>query len=229
MKTIIRLQLLISYAFVVFCSGWTKAQYKRRHFLHTVVSSSLLTVAYLPSQARNLPEPTDRSRTQAATIETLIPILQLKQTAARLLRLIEEDATSPSIEALTKSIPTEEKSFKSIFDAYSDPVSYKQKFVDQNAFLVYYTKGFDGPGRPSMESDLPVKQTLQYGSRNDAWVAFHEFLAEYNYQKNNTNDVNVEYLMLPLKEMIKALDQYLSQAPSEEIAIALQTMNNSNT
>lgn len=190
---------------------------RRRTFLHTLVSSSFALVQ--PTQAAD-----HSTILKPATVESLIPVLQLQRTATRLLNLIEQDPSSPSIQALIKSIPSEEKPFKSIFDAYSDPLSYKQKFVDQNAFLVYYTKGFDGPGRPSIESDLPIKQTLQYGARNDAWVAYNDFLAEYNYQQQNTLEVNAEDLVLPLKVMMKALDQYLSQTPSQQIASALQTV-----
>jgi hypothetical protein len=162
------------------------------------------------------------------TVETLIPILQLQRTAAELLRVVELDSSSPYIQQLTKLIPSEEKSFKSIFDTYSDPVSYKQKFVDQNAFLVYYTNGFDGPGRPSIESDLPLKQTLQYGARNDAWVAYDTFLAELNYQQQSIAERNADDLVLPLKELIKALDQYLSQASSQQIASALEAIQTSS-
>ena len=43
------------------------------------------------------------------------------------------------------ALPREEKAFKRVFDEYSDAVDYKTKFMDQNAFLVYYTRGFDGP------------------------------------------------------------------------------------
>lgn len=211
------MKLFVLALLVAICSGWSVASLRRRTFLHTLVSSSFALVQ--PTQAAD-----HSTILKPATVESLIPVLQLQRTATRLLNLIEQDPSSPSIQALIKSIPSEEKPFKSIFDAYSDPLSYKQKFVDQNAFLVYYTKGFDGPGRPSIESDLPIKQTLQYGARNDAWVAYNDFLAEYNYQQQNTLEVNAEDLVLPLKVMMKALDQYLSQTPSQQIASALQTV-----
>ena len=101
-------------------------------------------------------------------------------------------------------------------DAYSVPVSYKQRFVDANAFLVYYSKGFDGPGRPTIEQDLPVKQTLQYGSRNDAWVAWEEFLVEWDFASKGEDDSKDE-LQQALDKTVKALDAYLSLAPVEDL------------
>ena len=56
-------------------------------------------------------------------------------------------------ETLLSKIPLIEKDFKKLFDEHSEGISYKQQFLDQNAFLVYYTKGFDGPGRPSIEEE----------------------------------------------------------------------------
>jgi len=40
------------------------------------------------------------------------------------------------LKTLEQNIPRDENDFKRIFDSYSTPVSYKQKFLDQNAFLV---------------------------------------------------------------------------------------------
>ncbi|GAX16802.1 hypothetical protein FisN_5Hu174 [Fistulifera solaris] len=194
---------------------------ERRAFLKTLASLKSALII-LPSQAS---ADTSQNRKPATgTVEALITILQLRRTTQQILDILEENPSSARIEILLKSIPSDEKSFKSLFDAYSDPLSYKQKFVDQNAFLVYYTKGFDGPGRPSIESDLPVKQTLQYGSRNDAWVAYNDFLAEYVYQQENPADSNVQELIRPLTEMGKALDQYLSQASSQQVASALDVI-----
>lgn len=121
--------------------------------------------------------------------------------------------------------PTDESGFKKIFDAYSDPVSYKQKFVDQNAFLVYYSKGFDGAGRPSIESDLPVKQTMQYGTRNEAWVAWDEFLSEIDYYKklissSTTTKIEKNDLLEPLSKTIEAVDTYLNLVPKDDLNIA---------
>eukprot|EP00797_Seminavis_robusta_P033364 Sro770_g200080.1 n/a (166) ;mRNA; r:47917-48414 len=147
----------------------------------------------------------------------------------QLLNSNNKDASTSSLALPSTSIvPREETTFKQLLDAYSDPVSYKQKFVDQNAFLVYYTKGFDGPGRPQIEDDLPVKQTLQYGARNDAWVAWDDFLVEWEFAGKTAKkegsalrtvvaDDSWEDLLPPLKRLLQALDAYLSLAPAEDL------------
>lgn len=162
-----------------------------------------------PASAKNLPGPVSVDTSQAGTAGALDPVLQLKKSLERLQTALEGQDSGTSVDSLVKSIPTSEIAFKSIFDAYSDPVSYKQKFVEQNAFLVYYSKGFDGPGRPSIESDLPVKQTLQYGARNDAWVAWEEFLAELEFQHQNPSEADKEDLSKPLSNAITAMSNYL--------------------
>lgn len=207
-------ELLVLTLLLFICNAWSGDSFRRRTFLETLALSFALV----------LPE----AQASTASVETLVPILQLQNTANRLLYLIQEGTSNPSVLTLIQSIPSEEKLFKNIFDAYSDPVSYKQKFVDQNAFLVYYTKGFDGPGRPSIESDLPVKQTLQYGARNDAWVAYNDFLIEFQYQQENAAEANEKELALPLKNMVEALDQYMRQTSSQDIATALQSIQNAS-
>ena len=59
---------------------------------------------------------------------------------------------------------------------------------DGNAFLVYYTQGFDGPGRPSIEQDSAqqVTQKAQFGLRNDAWVAVDAARSEVQYLRSQS-------------------------------------------
>ena len=102
--------------------------------------------------------------------------------------------------------------FKQLFDAYSDPVSYKQKFLDQNAFLVYYTKGFDGPGRPNIEDASDERQTLQFGARNESWINWESFLVELKYIDDSDND-SLKYLL----DTIKSVDSYLKLAPPQDV------------
>mmetsp|Transcript_22850 Transcript_22850/g.32219 ORF Transcript_22850/g.32219 Transcript_22850/m.32219 type:complete len:223 (-) Transcript_22850:128-796(-) len=137
-----------------------------------------------PASAANLPQTKNVDLSKTGTIETLIPIVVMRSSFLDLKSMItptDEDhvssllsnnAASNILSSLKKIVPSTENEFKMIFDRYSDPVSYKQKFMDQNAFLVYYTKGFDGPGRPSIESGEDPKQIFQYGARNDVWVAY---------------------------------------------------------
>jgi hypothetical protein len=125
------------------------------------------------------------------------------------------------------NIPTNEQDFKRLFDAYSDPVSYQQKFMDQNAFLVYYTKGFDGPGRPSMEdkeTTVNERQTLQFGARNEAWIAWDNFLVELPFLNDKDNDLD-KYL----QATIRAVDAYLSLAPKSNMQQANQEVLGTTT
>lgn len=160
------------------------------------------------ASAKNLPDRTNIDASKTGTLETLDPILILRERMEEICVSLERDDLK-KVKTLLASIPKSEQSFKAIFDAYSDPVSYKQRFVDQNAFLVYYTKGFDGPGRPSIESDLPVKQTQQYGARNDAWISWNDFLAEWEYQRNMPEEADVQELLKLIRQTIDAADNYL--------------------
>lgn len=126
-----------------------------------------------------------------------------------------------AISAAINNIPTNEKQFKKIFDEYSDPVSYKQKYMDSNAFLVYYTNGFDGPNRDSIEKDIP-KQTLQYGARNDVWNGFEELMDEMKFADASSS---IRDVLLPLNKVIHSLDEYLSYAPKGDIQKAELQIN----
>ena len=99
-------------------------------------------------------------------------------------------------------------------------MSYKQKFKDSNAFLVYYTKGYDGAGRPSLESADPFEelQTKQFGFRNDAWVNFDEARAELDYVISERADAADLVRMLSAADA--ALSSYLGLAPPGDLAEA---------
>ena len=172
-------------------------------------AASVWLNALSPAFAKNLPDPVSVDTSRTGTRETLEPILQLEAKLKGLSDAVAGKQSAADIDTLAKAIPKEEKAFRSTFDAYSDPVSYKQRFVDQNAFLVYYTQGFDGPGRPSIESDLPVRQTLQYGARNDAWVAWDAFCVELDYQRQNPEEADAEELQKHLQRAVSAIGSYL--------------------
>lgn len=189
---------------------------------------SVITANPTQALARNLPESTGADTSNTGTVATLIPIAEVRNKVQQL----DSDITT-AVKTLPKfptGLPRDERAFKRILDAYSEPVSYKQKFVDSNAFLVYYTKGFDGPGRQSIEDDLPVKQTMQYGARNDAWVAWEEVIIEYDFavkelQKNGDEvDWDKADIQKPLQRTLQALDAYLSLAPSEDLQEATKRL-----
>ena len=184
------------------------------------------------ANAANLPSNTGADLSRVVSIDTLLPIVAIQNNInSAKTQLMNSDigpstSVSPRIcsdilQTLSKEIPREEKTFKQIFDAYSTPVSYKQKFLDQNAFLVYYTKGFDGPGRPNIEDDENSIQTLQYGTRNDAWTAVDDLFVELEFGKNSKADDNTlstkGELVELLDKALKAVDSYLNLAPPQDL------------
>jgi len=197
-------------------------------------TASILAVQ--DSGAANLPKSNGANLSMTGTVKTLIPIIdiqnRLKAAADVLLisasnsleyRLSQEEIQT--IENLLQKVPIRNESqFKKIFDAYSTPVSYKQKFMDNNAFLVYYSKGFDGPGRPSMESDSVPMQIIQYGFRNDAWAWVDEFTNEFDFVQKGGED-ELKDLLEPLQKSVKAIDSYVNLAPDDDVQLARQMLD----
>ena len=182
-----------------------------------------------PCSAANLPTSTGADMSRTGTLEKLIPLVAMenalmsaKQT---FLKASDDSAiTADTIEAISKvlasSIPPEQTLFKRKFDEYSEPVSYKQKFMDQNALLVYYTKGFDGPNRPPMESSadpIPL-QSIQYGLRNDAWTNYDELLSELSFFSPSSS--TIDDILKPLDNCIASFEAYFSVAPASDVADA---------
>lgn len=191
------------------------ADTQRRKYL-VLVSYSFFGVlgGGVPASAGNLPEGTGADLSKVGTVEALVPILAVRNSLDQL-KLQLAKPSRPGLVSIDTSIPKDEMAFKKLFDAYSDPVSYKQKFLDQNAFLVYYTKGFDGPGRSNIEADINQRQTEQFGLRNEAWIAWENFLAETAFLQEEDNDC-IAYL----NATIRAIDSYISLAPANDVKIA---------
>jgi hypothetical protein len=180
-------------------------------------ASLVLPGALRPALAKNLPYVATSDISKVGTVDALLPIIKLLDS---LQKLQAEIKRSPDVfiqRALDSQLPSSEQSFKEMFDSYSEPVSYKQRFLDQNAFLVYYTRGFDGPGRPSIEEDVNVRQTLQYGYRNEAWVAYEEFLCEIRYSGKHPEEFEEIDALQPLATAIESIEKYLSEATSEAV------------
>ena len=180
---------------------------------------TILLTQGISVRAANLPQSYAPAGSKPLSLESLVPILQLDKDLGRIEAVLGGYDKAKDIQALQRlidSIPSKEQDFKAVFDAYSIPVSYKQKFLDQNAFLVYYTKGFDGPGRRSIEDDLPVLQTQQYGYRNDVWVAWDSFLAEYAFVLQNTDEDDWGELVRSLAAVRQAVEAYLSTVPPDQ-------------
>jgi len=182
------------------------------------------TTAILSALARNLPESYGASKRNVGQLETLIPIVKIDrhvQEAINILSSKKEELVH--LKALLDMLPTTERAFKATFDEYSTDISYKQRFLDQNGFLVYYTNGFDGPNRSKIDSDDQdptsdvYKQEAQYGARNDAWVAIDDARSELDYLLT-TEDQNVDIsdLRSSLNKAAEALQRYLSFSPADQ-------------
>lgn len=189
------------------------------------------------------------------TIETLRPVVQLEQATRtiqkRLISLSQQekevgmkdalyelydniinnkfDVTRTSVAngKIMLMIPNDEIIFKRIFDEYSTPISYKQRYLDNNAFLVYYTKGYDGPNRPTIETydDIMTKQTIQYGLRNEIWIQWDAFASELKYQISSSDPINVPELINLIQQTIVLMNQYLDQAPAADIQTCMKLIS----
>ena len=168
--------------------------------------------------ARNLPTSNDASGINRGKVEALVPIVQMAFIANKALGDLPNIS---NVNSDLKLLPSTEKEFKRLFDEYSENISYKQVFMDKNAFLVYYTKGFDGPNRPNIETEdeMEKKEKEQFGSRNDAWIAVDEARAEVSYLlENNNNDI--KDLKSLLTAANSAFDNYLRYSPIEDVKTA---------
>lgn len=170
-------------------------------------------------------------------VDRLIPIIMMEQEMETLIGEWHDMKRNNNINALTlckhisdnPRIPSQEKDFKALLDNYSQPVSYKTKFMNQNAFLVYYTQGYDGPNRPSIEtdSDQEALQKRQYGARNDAWVSWDNTLAAAEdpilQKSQDPNEIAIE-VITPLTNSFNAIHAYLNEAPSSDLEQALNRL-----
>lgn len=201
--------------------------------LVTAYSSGFLISKPKPAISANLPQSNGADLSQTGSVKKLLPIVGFQKSLVEANEFVKTgDSSSPDeissdslkhLSSILGGIPSEEKLFKKRFDEYSDPVSYKQKYMDQNAFLVYYTNGFDGPGRLSIESGEVSKQTLQYGARNECWNSIDELNVEVQYALKNGSSSRKDILEL-LARAMKSFDQYLSLAPLDDIKIAKESL-----
>ncbi len=186
------------------------------------------SVAY----GRNLPESTGASGDKIGTIEALIPIVSIQKkvnSISEVLKSINGNSNNQNIATTCNKILNEipfidnENKFKRIFDEYSQGISYKQVYKNNNAFLVYYTNGFDGIDRPSIEiqDQMEVLQGKQYGYRNEVWIGIDEARSELSYLLAQsdiaTSDLNdlVDYI----SQSKTALDNYLQLVPPQQLEV----------
>jgi len=209
----------------------------------TVATVTVQLQTLKAAEASNLPKSNGADLSKTGTVETLVPIIDIMQRLVATRERLSSATNAKSVDGhvskgvlqqisiILEPIPLyDEVAFKKIFDAYSDPVSYKQKFMDSNAFLVYYSKGFDGPGRPSIESgDVPI-QVLQYGERNDCWTALDEFAAEFKYAwDTGSGDIELQDMLNPLSRCIQAFENYTALAPVSYVEEATRLLVKSSS
>lgn len=168
----------------------------------------IASFAARPCAARNLPVDEGATGKARGEASSLVPIVATRTKVRAAIASLPDVA---NVAACLAGIPTKERDFKRLFDEFSEAVSYKQRFLDSNAFLVYYTRGFDGPGRPNIEEGNEL-ETRQYGARNDAWVAFDDVLAELDYLRDGGDAADLKIM---LTTMEAALDAYLALAPPD--------------
>jgi hypothetical protein len=174
--------------------------------------------------ARNLPQSNGASGGNRGQPSSLVPILKMKQTVDAALQQTGDLAACGK---LLHQLPSKETEFKKLFDEHSEGISYKQVFMDQNGFLVYYTQGFDGAGRPSIEQedDSTKREKAQFGARNDAWVSVDEAVSEVDYLLQNPTDTDPSDLQKSLRLATKALADYVALDDAEVVRAATNLLS----
>ena len=99
----------------------------------SITHSSTMRSMFLVS--RNLPEHTGASQGNQGQMTTLLPIINMQAALEKAL-LATSTGNLQEIKNNLDIIPSREKDFKRLFDEYSEGVSYKQQYLDKNAFLV---------------------------------------------------------------------------------------------
>lgn len=235
----------------IFVNGWKLKHFRPNNLANLVIG---VTIFHLPivdkisflntqsnwipvSHARNIPENNGASGRKIGELESLIPIIKMKNEIivarkALLKTGVDGNSNNDNLRECSKLvknyslIPKTEKEFKRLFDEYSQGISYKQQYLDKNAFVVYYTKGFDGVGRESIEKedDLMLKQEAQYGARNEAWIGIDDVRAEIDYLLTSSNDYNgvndIKDLLSAIDKACRAFENYISLAPTEQVRAA---------
>jgi hypothetical protein len=207
-------------AAIVFINTFTTCNIRSSEVISIETPQILLSISAARANAANLPISNGARGDLYGTVQSLIPILkmQLKLQSIKE-KLLDGDLQKVRTLLYDQTIPLEEKEFKRYFDEYSEPVSYKQQYLDKNAFLVYYTKGFDGFNRDSIETDDEnmSRQKTQYGYRNDAWVGVDDFKAELDYLIEQKAKESSPDLLQSLEDAIKAFEDYVSLASMDQI------------
>lgn len=239
---------------VIDSKGTSAAVVGRRPLFRSCAAASVFLAAS-QAQARNLPESTGATGDARGSVAALVPIVSLESALLAATAAVSARTLDSAAKALNAS-PASERDFKRVFDEYSADVSYKQRYMDSNAFVVCptrrlatrapspeprangererprfaqwrasafvdYTKGYDGPGRKSIEDDPAAeRQTKQFGYRNDVWTNVDDARAEVKYLLTDGKGESTKDLELMLQRAGVALTSYIELAPPADIAEA---------
>lgn len=163
----------------------------RRSFVHGLVLTSLACQAH-GAWASSLPVDNGASGAKKGTQEALDAVLALNDHLRRARAAAEREDIDGCLAALSH-VPADERAFKRVFDEYAEAPSFKTRWKDQNAFIVYYSRGFDGSNRPrlgSREEEVAdpqlVRQSNQFAYRNQAWLGVDDAIATLLYIQRST-------------------------------------------
>lgn len=169
----------------------------------------------LASHAANLPSSNGASGVNRGKYVALRPIIAMRDSLASI--AVSSDLKEMNV-ALSKSdvFPSTESAFKKVFDEFSVGISYKQNYLDKNAFVVYYTQGFDGAGRPSIETPSAEEelQTKQYFYRNEAWIGLDDARSEVKYLLASPADESRKDLSRALRKCLDSVTAYVELSPA---------------
>lgn len=179
-----------------------------------VLCCTPLEAQLLAAHAANMPEATGASGTKRGTAEALRPIEDMRGVLERARAESAKGRDLQLLSAILSELPREEKLFKRVFDEYSNGISYKQQYLNNNAFVIYYSQGFDGVGRASIETESAdeAKQKAQYGYRNEAWIALDDCRAELDYLVASGPSESRKDLDSALLKALQSVEAYLSLA-----------------
>lgn len=205
------------------CGASQSATPSRRAFARALAASAIVSPVRWPAQAAV-------ETTGAA--EKLAPLLAFSEAIADAAAGADAAKLSQCAAALDR-LPSSERDFKAVFDAFSERKSYLTEYKDKNAFIVALTAGFDGPGRPRMGTRAEVDpqaelQAEQFGLRNDVWNALDDGRATLRYLLASASPSLPEDDLRELREALHSAEQsfraYLALAPPAVLDEARQRL-----
>jgi len=147
----------------------------------------------------------------------LIPVVRMQKTLRSLEPALSTPSEWPRILGVVTDEPFETVALKRAFNAYSDNIYYASGSPEANAYLL-------GGSTPSS------KQTTQYLLRNEVLAQLAELRDELKYQQGLPRErQEAEVAAEALQKCLKAFDEYIRLAPTEERSLALDAVYGDGT